>query len=45
MAEITLSDLLRLANEQGCTASREQAVHFLIKKGMRTRCEANDAGR
>jgi hypothetical protein len=36
MAEITLSHLLRLAKEQGCIVSREQAVAFSIKKGMRT---------
>ena len=28
-AEITLSHLLRLATEQGCTVSREQALAFL----------------
>lgn len=33
MAEITLSHLLRLANEQGCTLSREQAVAFLNQEG------------
>ena len=33
MAEITLSHLLRLANEQGCTVSREQAVAFLNQEG------------
>jgi len=33
MAEITLSHLLRLANEQGCTVSREQALAFLNEQG------------
>ena len=33
MAEITLSHLLRLAIEQGCPVSREQAVAFLNQEG------------
>jgi len=33
MAEITLSHVLRLANEQGCSMSREQAVAFLNQEG------------
>ena len=33
MAEITLSHLLRLANEQGCSVSREQACVFLNEDG------------
>jgi len=33
MAEITLSHLLRLATEQGCSVSREQALAFLNQEG------------
>ena len=33
MAEITLSHLLRLANEQGCPVSQEQALAFLNEQG------------
>lgn len=33
IAEITLSHLLRLANEHGCSVSREQAFIFLNKDG------------
>lgn len=33
MAEITLSHLLRLANEHGCSISREQALVFLNQQG------------
>jgi len=33
MAEITLSHLLRLANEHGCPVSREQALAFLNEQG------------
>ena len=33
MAEITLSHLMRLAIEQGCPVSREQAVAFLNQEG------------
>jgi hypothetical protein len=33
MAEITLSYLLRLADEQGCSVSQEQAVAFLNEEG------------
>ena len=33
MAEITLSHLLRLANEQGCSVSPEQARVFLNEEG------------
>ena len=33
MAEITLPHLLRLANEHGCSVSREQAFTFLNKDG------------
>ncbi len=29
MAEITISHLMRLADEQGCSVSRERAVAFL----------------
>ncbi|HXM22188.1 MAG TPA: hypothetical protein VN948_13095 [Terriglobales bacterium] len=33
MAEITLSHLLRLANEHGCSVSREEALAFLNQQG------------
>jgi len=33
MAEITLSHLLRLANERGCAVSLEQAIAFLNQEG------------
>ena len=33
MAEITLAHLLRLAQEQGCSVSREQARVFLNEEG------------
>ena len=33
MAEITLAHLLRLASEQGCSVSREQALAFLNQDG------------
>lgn len=33
MAEITISHLLRLANEHGCSVSREQALAFLNQQG------------
>ena len=33
MAEITLSHLLRLANEHGCPVSRVQALAFLNEQG------------
>jgi hypothetical protein len=33
IAEITLSHLLRLANEQGCPVNREQALVFLNQEG------------
>jgi len=33
VAEITLAHLLRLGNEQGCPASREQALAFLNQEG------------
>ena len=33
MAEITLSHLLRLAAEQSCPVSREQALAFLNQEG------------
>ena len=33
MAEISLSHLLRLANEHGCPVSREQALTFLNEDG------------
>lgn len=33
IAEITLSHMLRLANEQGCSVSREEAFTFLNKDG------------
>jgi hypothetical protein len=32
-AEITLSHLMRLGNEQGCPVSREQALAFLNQEG------------
>jgi hypothetical protein len=32
-AEITLSHLMRLGNEQGCLVSREQALAFLNQEG------------
>ena len=34
MAEITLPHLLRLANEQGCSVSRQQATAFLNQDGQ-----------
>jgi hypothetical protein len=34
VAEITLSHLMRLGNEQGCPVSREQALAFLNHKGQ-----------
>lgn len=33
LAEITLPHLLRLANERGCSVSREQAAAFLNQEG------------
>ena len=33
IAEITLSHLMRLANEQGCPVSRDQALAFLNQEG------------
>ena len=33
IAEITLSHLMRLGNEQGCPVSREQALSFLNQEG------------
>jgi hypothetical protein len=33
IAEITLSHLMRLGNEQGCPVSREQALAFLNQEG------------
>jgi hypothetical protein len=33
IAEITLSHLIRLGNEQGCPVSRQQAVAFLNQEG------------
>ena len=33
IAEITLSHLMRLADEQGCSVSREQARAFLNQEG------------
>jgi hypothetical protein len=33
IAEITLSHLMRLGNEQGCPVSREQALVFLNQEG------------
>lgn len=33
LAEITLSYLMRLAIEQGCPVSREQALEFLNEEG------------
>ena len=33
MAEITISHLMRLANEEGCSVSREQALAFLNEQG------------
>jgi hypothetical protein len=33
LAEITLSHLMRLANEEGCSVSREQALAFLNEEG------------
>jgi hypothetical protein len=32
-AEITISHLMRLGNEQGCPVSREQALAFLNQEG------------
>jgi hypothetical protein len=34
IAEITLSHLMRLGNEQGCPVSREQALTFLNQEGQ-----------
>ena len=34
IAEITLSHLMRLGNEQGCPVSREQALAFLNQEGQ-----------
>ena len=33
IAEITLSHLMRLGNEQGCPVSQEQALAFLNQEG------------
>jgi hypothetical protein len=33
MADITLSHLMRLANEEGCSVSREQTLAFLNEQG------------
>jgi len=33
IAEITLSHVLRLANDHGCSVSREQALAFLNQQG------------
>ena len=33
IAEITLSHLMRMGNEQGCPVSREQALAFLNRQG------------
>ena len=33
LAEITISYVLRLANEHGCPMSREQALAFLNQRG------------
>jgi len=33
VAEVTLSHLMRLANERGCPVSREQALAFLNQDG------------
>ena len=33
IAEITLSHLIRLGSEQGCTVSRQQALEFLNQEG------------
>jgi hypothetical protein len=33
-AEITISHLMRLGNEQGCPVSRKQALAFLNQKGQ-----------
>ncbi len=33
IAEITLSHLMRLGNEQGCPVSREEALAFLNQEG------------
>ena len=33
IAEITLSHLMRLGNEQGCPVSRDQALAFLNQEG------------
>jgi hypothetical protein len=33
VAEITLSHLMRLGNEQGCPVSREEALAFLNQEG------------
>jgi hypothetical protein len=33
IAEITLSHLIRLANDQGCPVSRQQALAFLNQDG------------
>jgi hypothetical protein len=45
IAEITLSHLLRLANEHHCFVSRKQSAKVFQSTGTRVRSvEANDAG-
>ena len=44
MAEITPFHLMRLANEHGCSVSREQAMTFLNQEQRAGDVEANDAG-
>lgn len=34
IAEVTLSHLIRLADEQGCPVSRQQALKFLNEEGQ-----------
>jgi sarcosine oxidase delta subunit len=45
MAEITLPHLLRLANEHGCSVSRQQALAFLNDQGRAFEMWRHDAGR
>ena len=45
LAEITLSYLMRLAIEQGCPVSREQALEFLNEEGRAYEMwKSHDAG-
>ncbi len=37
-AEITVSLVMRLASQQGCRVTREQALAFLNREGFALRC-------